>query len=98
MPDGTQGVYLSIGDYPSFRPTAISLHMMRQACIWDPSNPFAKATKSERELFIKHTGSEAFFEDLRTRGAKVDLARWMSQWTADGVAFRARTNPFKLYA
>ncbi len=98
MPDGTQGVYLSITDYPRFRPTAISLHMMRQTCIWDSSNPFAKATKSERELFIKHTGSEAFFEDLRTRGAKVDLARWMAQWNTEAENFRARTARFKLYA
>ena len=98
MPDGTQGVYLAITDYAQFRPTAISLQMMRQACVWDSSNPFARATKNERELFIKHTGSEAFFEELRTKGARADLTRWTAQWNTEAVRFRARTAPFQLYA
>ena len=98
MPDGTQGVYTAINDWAKFRPTALSLHMMRQACLWDPTNPFARATKNERELFIKHTGSEAFYEELRVRGAAVDLPRWQAQWNADAEAFRARTAPFRIYA
>jgi hypothetical protein len=98
MPDGTQGVYTAINDWAKFRPTALSLHMMRQACIWEPANPFARATKNERDLFIKHTGSEAFYEELRLRGAAVDLPRWAAQWNADAEAFRARTAPFRIYA
>ncbi len=97
MADGTQGVYLSVGDWPKLRPTAISLHMLRQACVWAP-NPFAGLTGSKRELFIKHLGSEAFFEDLRTQGARIDLVRWMTRWDGDAAAFRARTAPFRLYA
>jgi len=97
MADGTQGVYLSVGDWPKLRPTAISLHMLRQACVWAP-NPFASLTGSKRELFIKHLGSEAFFEELRTQGAKIDLARWMTRWDGDAAAFRARTSAFRLYA
>jgi uncharacterized protein YbbC (DUF1343 family) len=98
MPDGTQGVYTAINDWAKFRPTALSLHMMRQACLWDPANPFARATKNERDLFIKHTGSEAFYEELRLRGAAVDLPRWQAQWHAEAEAFRARTAPFRIYA
>ena len=98
LPDDTQGVYTAINDWAKFRPTALSLHMMRQACLWDPTNPFARATKNERELFIKHTGSEAFYEELRVRGAAVDLPRWQAQWNADAEAFRARTAPFRIYA
>lgn len=98
MPDGTQGVYLAVNDWPRLRPTAISLHMMRQAAAWDSSNPFARATKTERELFIKHVGSEAFFEELRLRGAKVDLPRWQARWDADAESFRARTASSRLYA
>ncbi len=98
MADGTQGVYLAVNDWPRLRPTAISLHMMRQACVWDTSNPFTRVTKTERDLFIKHVGSEAFFEDIRAKGAKVDIARWIAQWDADAAAYRARTAPFKLYS
>ncbi len=98
MPDGTQGVYLAVSDWGKLRPTAISLHMMQQAALWDTNNPFARVSKTERELFIKHVGSEAFFEELRLRGGKVDLGRWMAQWNADAEAFRARTSAHRLYA
>jgi uncharacterized protein YbbC (DUF1343 family) len=95
--DGTQGVYLAVGDWPKLRPTAISLFMLRQACVWAP-NPFVGLSTGKRELFIKHLGSEAFFEELRTQGARIDLARWMKRWDGDSAAFRARTAPFFLYA
>ncbi|PHX79145.1 MAG: hypothetical protein CK541_06660 [Opitutia bacterium] len=95
--DGTQGVYLAVGDWPKLRPTAISLFMLRQACVWAP-NPFAGLSTGKRELFIKHLGSEAFFDELRTQGARIDLARWLTRWDGDAAAFRARTAPFHLYA
>ena len=95
--DGTQGVYLAVGDWPKLRPTAISLFMFRQACVWAP-NPFGGLSTGKRELFIKHLGSEAFFDELRTQGARIDLARWMKRWDGDAAAFRARTAPFRLYA
>jgi len=98
LADGTQGVYTTISDWARFKPCAISLHMMRQSCLWDPTNPFARATATQRELFIKHTGSEAFFEELRTKGARVDLPRWLAKWDAEAAGFRARTAPFRLYA
>ena len=97
MADGTQGVYLAVGDWPKLRPTAISLHMLRQACVWAP-NPFAGLSTGKRELFIKHLGSESFFEELRTQGARIDLGRWLMRWDGDAAAFRARTAPFRLYA
>jgi uncharacterized protein YbbC (DUF1343 family) len=95
--DGTQGVYLAVGDWRTLRPAAISLHMLRQACVWAP-NPFVGLSAGKRELFIKHLGSEAFFDELRTQGARIDLARWMKRWDGDAAAFRARTAPYRLYA
>ena len=97
MADGTQGVYVSVADWPKLRPTALSLHMLRQACVWAP-NPFAGLAGAKRELFIKHLGSEAFFEDLRVQGARIDLARWTARWDGDAAAFRARVAPHRLYA
>lgn len=96
LADGTQGVYLSVGDWPVLRPTAISLHMLRQACVWD-ANPFARLSAGKRELFIKHLGSEAFLAELRAQGARIDLARWIARWDGEAAAFRARTAPFRLY-
>ena len=98
LADGTQGVYTTVSDWARFKPCALSLHMMRQSCLWDSSNPFARATGTQRDLFIKHTGSEAFFEELRQKGARVELARWQAKWDADAASFRARTVPYRLYA
>lgn len=97
LADGTQGVYVGVGDWARLRPTALSLHMLRQACVWAP-NPFAGLAGAKRELFIKHLGSEAFFDELRTQGARTDLARWQRRWDGDAAAFRARTAAFHLYA
>jgi uncharacterized protein YbbC (DUF1343 family) len=98
MPDGTQGVYTQVENWNQFNPCEISLYMMRQACIWDSSNPFAHTTGNTRDLFIKHVGSEAFFEDLRTKGANINLESWINKWRADAGAFRNRTRPYQLYS
>jgi len=97
LADGTQGVYVGVSDWTRLRPTALSLQMLRQACVWAP-NPFAGLPAGKRELFIKHLGSEAFFEELRAKGARTDLARWQTRWDGDAASFRARTAPFRLYA
>ena len=98
MSDGTQGVYTQVENWNQFNPCEISLHMMKQACIWDPSNPFTRTTGTARELFIKHVGSEAFFEELRTKGAAINLEAWISKWRAEASAFRARTRAYQLYS
>jgi uncharacterized protein YbbC (DUF1343 family) len=97
LADGAQGVYVGVSDWTRLRPTALSLQMLRQACVWAP-NPFAGLPAGKRELFIKHLGSEAFFEELRAKGARTDLARWQTRWDGDAASFRARTAPFRLYA
>jgi hypothetical protein len=98
MPDGTQGVYTAVSNWSRFKPTAISLHMMRQSCLWDSTNPFAQASHLERDLFNKHVGSPNFLNELRTQGAKIDLQRWMTRWAGDAEAFRSRTSPYRLYS
>ena len=98
MADGTQGAYLAINDWQKFRPVRISLHMLRQTCAWTGGRFFAQHTRNDRDLFIKHFGSEAFYEDLRVRGASVDLPRWIAHWDGHAEQFRARTAPFRLYA
>lgn len=98
MPDGTQGVHTQVENWNQLYPCEISLHMMKQACIWDASNPFTRTTGTARELFIKHVGSEAFFEELRTKGAAINLEGWISKWRTEASAFRARTRSYQLYS
>jgi hypothetical protein len=98
MPDGTQGVYTQVENWNQFNPSEITLHMRKQACVWDSSNPFLRTTGTARDLFIKHVGSEAFFEDLRTKGANINLESWITKWRAEATAFRNRTRPYQLYS
>ena len=98
MPDGTQGVYTQIENWNQFNPCEISLYMMKQSCIWDSSNPFARTNGTTRDLFIKHIGSEAFFEELRTKGANINLESWINKWRSDAGSFRVRTRPYQLYS
>jgi len=98
MPDGTQGVYTQIENWNQFNPCEISLYMMKQSCIWDSSNPFARTNGTTRDLFIKHVGSEAFFEELRTKGANINLESWINKWRSDAGSFRVRTRPYQLYS
>ncbi|MFM9000373.1 MAG: hypothetical protein ACKORB_01910 [Opitutia bacterium] len=98
MADGTQGAYLEVGDWQKFRPVRISLHMLRQTCAWTGGRFFSQHTRNDRELFIKHFGSEAFYEDLRVRGAAVDLSRWIAHWDGLAERFRAASAPHRIYA
>ncbi len=98
MSDGTQGVYTQVSDWNKLKPSALSLYMMRQCCAWSATNPFAKATNTERDLFIKHVGSEALYEELKTKGAAIDVGAWLAKWDAQSAAFRTRTAPFRLYS
>ncbi|MDR2429471.1 MAG: DUF1343 domain-containing protein [Puniceicoccales bacterium] len=95
--DGTEGVYLFITHWDTLRPTEISFHMMQLACLWGRPNPFANATPSEKDLFNKHTGSEAFFNDLCKRGATTDITAWLDRWTRDAQAFQKWSRQFWLY-
>jgi len=97
MGDGTQGAYLAVGDWQQLRPVRISSYMLRQTCAWSSTRFFATHARSDRELFIKHFGSEAFYEDLRVRGASVDLPRWFAYWDALAEDFRSRTAPYRIY-
>ena len=98
MTDGTQGVYTTVSDWGKLKPSALSLYMMRQCCAWSATNPFATATANERDLFIKHVGSADLFNELKTKGAAIDLSAWLAKWDAQSASFRARTAPFRLYA
>lgn len=93
-----EGVYLAISNWEAFRPCEISFHMMRQACIWSGGNPFATLKKNERELFIKHVGSEAFFNALARDGARVNVRGWCKLWGKQAESFRARMIKHRLYA
>jgi uncharacterized protein YbbC (DUF1343 family) len=96
--DGTRGVYLSINNWDTIRLTELNFHMMQLSCLWSKKNPFAALPPAKRDLFNKHTGCEAFFQDLCKRGAGVDIASWTSRWTREARDFQNWSRRHWLYA
>ena len=97
MMDGGQGVYLSVPDWTKCRPTEISFHMMRLACAWSRRNPFLAASANDALLFNKHVGSRAWYNELRTKGAKADVKGFVARWAVQADKFRESSRPFQLY-
>ena len=93
-----EGAYLAISNWNALRPCEISFHLMRQACLWSGTNPFSALKKSERELFIKHVGSEAFFNALARDGAKINIRAWYDLWDKQARLFQLRIKKYWLYA
>ncbi len=91
------GVLVDITDWNALRPTELSFHLMRLACAWAPRNPFAAATVREKQIFLRHVGSAAWWEALVREGARVDVAARVSAWSEAAHAFRERSREFWLY-
>ncbi|MDR2982070.1 MAG: DUF1343 domain-containing protein [Puniceicoccales bacterium] len=96
--DGTEGIYLAITDWDLLRPTEISFHMMQLACLWSTKgNPFLNATNSQQDLFNKHTGCEAFFNELQNKGKNTNVVSWINRWTLEAEKFREWSKQHWLY-
>jgi len=93
----TQGVIVDITDWDALRPTELSFHMMRLACAWGRKNPFTNATPQEKQIFIRHVGSAAWWHALVREGAKVDVAGQVARWEAAAREFREQSRPFRMY-
>jgi uncharacterized protein YbbC (DUF1343 family) len=98
MRDGTKGILVSITDWQRLRPTELNFHMMQLSCAWAPhGNPFKALPKGKRETFIKHLGSEAFFNALCRDGARLNLTPWLNQWSKNARNFQNWSRQFWLY-
>lgn len=92
-----QGVIIDITDWDALRPTELNFHLMRLACAWNAQNPFAAATRAQRESFNRHVGSTAWWDALVRDGAKADVRAFVERWAAEAQAFRERSRVFWLY-
>ena len=48
-------------------------------------------------LFNKHTGSEAWWRELYTKGANADVEKFVAQWKRNNAAFQKSIQKFRLY-
>jgi len=91
------GTYVEISDWDEWRPTELSFYLMKLACKLEPKNPFAAASANDRRKFLQYMGSQAFFDELVTKGARVDVDAWIRQWQAQDRIYQQQSRKYWLY-
>jgi uncharacterized protein YbbC (DUF1343 family) len=91
------GLFINITDYDDWRPTELSLQLMKLACKLEPKNPFAAVSPADRRTFLVHLGSTALFDDLVAKGAKVDMAFWIRDFEAKAKIYQQQSRKYWLY-
>jgi len=91
------GVYIEVTDWDAWRPADLSFHLMRLACKWSSSNPFASAPTDKASLFRKLVGSALWWNALRRDGAKVDVEAFLSGWRKRALVYQQQTRRYWLY-
>jgi len=91
------GVYTTVTDYDSLRPTELSFYMMKLSAEFSGSNPFLNVTFSTERLFNKHVGSTPWWKAISTKGSQVNVAGWVALWEREALAYRESTRRFWLY-
>lgn len=99
-PDGAaySGVYVVLEDWRTLRPTELSFHMMRLAAEWSaPENPFTEATPAQQRLYKIHVGSEAWWTEISSRGARARVAPFIEKWSREAKEFQDSSRQIWLY-
>ena len=92
-----RGVYLIISDWKSWKPTYLPFYMMKLSALWETPSPFPKAKESSAALFNKHVGSSWWWEELLSKGGRIDPAPFLIEWEKDSSQFRRLVSPYLLY-
>ena len=91
------GLYTEVTDWDAWHPTELSFYLMKLACEVEPKNPFAAAPRAMANGFLRHMGSTAFFNDIASRGAKVDLAAYLRDWREKDRVYQEQSKRYWLY-
>ncbi|MEM9226984.1 MAG: exo-beta-N-acetylmuramidase NamZ domain-containing protein, partial [Verrucomicrobiota bacterium] len=92
-----QGVYVVVNDWEKLKPTALSFYLMRLAASWGDENPFAAASKGKARLFNIHVGSQAWWEELTTRGKRARVETFLKEWDARAKEYQRWSKHYWLY-
>src|SRR5262249_17579360 len=71
------GIYIEVTDYDDWQPCDLDLWLMKLGCKYSPKNPFATAPDNKRREFLIHVGSQALWNDLVAKGARIDADTWL---------------------
>ena len=91
------GVYVDVVDYDAWRPTELSFYMMKTAVKWSVSNPFTFASADRAIMFNKLVGSQAWWNAIRSQGAGVDVASFLSNWQMRDAIYQDQSKKYWLY-
>jgi uncharacterized protein YbbC (DUF1343 family) len=91
------GLYIEVTDWDAWNPTELNFHMMRLTCRLEGRNPFAAATAAQVNGFIKHVGSQEFFEAIKRDGEKVDLDSFLLRWRESARIYQQLSRRYWLY-
>lgn len=89
------GIYVGVTDWRVVRPTELSFHMMQISAAWEANNPFLASKHSN--LFNKHVGSTAWWNEITTRGAGARVSEFVQRWAYQARQFQQNTRQFWIY-
>lgn len=91
------GLFIEITDWDDWRPTELNFWLMKLTCKLDPKNPFAAAKLDQKSIFVRLLGSQAFVNDLVTKGKNVDVAAWLQTWREQARNYQQQSKKYWLY-
>lgn len=90
-----QGVYVQVTNWQALRPTEVSFYMMQLTAAWEPGHSFAASKKAN--LFNKHVGSSAWWNEISTRDSQARVAPFINLWEAEARKFQKKASRYWLY-
>ncbi|AWI10687.1 hypothetical protein CKA38_13105 [Ereboglobus luteus] len=91
------GIFVEVTDWESWRPTELSFHLMRLACVYNAQNPFAAASPVVARRFNIHTGSHWWWNTIVKEGASIDVNLFLRAWHRECQKFQHASRQFWLY-
>ena len=91
------GIYIQVIDYDDWRPCELNFWMMKLACKFSPKNPFAAVPGRDFSGFLRHMGSQGFFNELAAKGAATDVMSWVRQWREQAKVYQEQSKRYWLY-
>lgn len=90
-----EGVYVSVSNWQTVRPTEISFHMMQISAAWSSTNPFQNVKNPA--LFNKHVGSTAWWNEIQQKGQHARVNAFVAEWSNQAKQFQRNAQRFWIY-
>ncbi len=92
------GIYVDISDWEAWHPTELSFQLMRLACKFSGTNPFANAKPVQARGLNIILGSNEWWTALKRDGAKVDVEAFVKEWQQKNQIYQQVVRKYWLYS